>query len=91
MRPPRNTHCGREHAITHDLGGSRRTHRQLQTLSHLLLIAPDRTVEFFRRYIVPTLACVVGSILDFTDRAAQFVIAHRVFHITILHLRRGFS
>lgn len=69
----------------------RRPQRALQTLHHLLLITPDRTVEFFRRYIVPTLARVVGSILNFTDCAAQFIIAHRVFHVTILRLLAGFS
>ncbi|MGH7960661.1 MAG: hypothetical protein ACRERD_02405, partial [Candidatus Binatia bacterium] len=69
----------------------RRPQRALETLHHLLLIALDRTVEFFRRYIVPTLACVVGSILNFTDCAAQFIIAHRVFHVTILHPLGEFS
>lgn len=69
----------------------RRPHAALQTLHHLLLIAPDRTVEFFRRYIVPTLARIAGSILNFTDCAAQFTIAHCVFHVTILHLSREFS
>jgi hypothetical protein len=33
----------------------------------------------------------VGSILNFTDCAAQFIIAHRVFHVTILRLLAGFS